>query len=437
MTNSTIRLLNHRGWRRTLPFALPLLLVALPGCKGGGGGGISIPSPDPIWPVNPPTPPPPAAPQNGAPAGTNGIGNVLFSQGIQDPAWATPLVAGRDATLRVFLAAPSANTLTPTVNVILRDATGTTVLNQNITAPGAGIPVTPLIGNFNDSWNLDIPGALVAPGTTLRASIVADAQSQGLTQLTWPASGLPKPLNVILAGNQLRLTLVPVTVNNPSGSGTITGQVLTPTRTLANWVTDIRRLYPLAAAASAIDVQVRPQAWASGLSITLDSSKDINVNAEGRSMVALRNALERERKATPGSAFRFYAGIFPFPAGGTVLGLGDFGTPGLDIDKSYLCLDKVPAGLDPSDTCTITLAHELGHTMGRRHSDCGGAAGVDPLAPASAYLGTWGLDIAAHKVMDRVPPVGVRDLNLSVRYVHEVREVDSWRRALQNRRCGS
>jgi len=38
---------------------------------------------------------------------------------------------------------------------------------------------------------------------------------------------------------------------------------------------------------------------------------------------------------------------------------------------------------------------------------------------------------------DRVPPVGVRDLNLSVRYVHEVREVDSWRRALQNRRCGS
>jgi len=39
--------------------------------------------------------------------------------------------------------------------------------------------------------------------------------------------------------------------------------------------------------------------------------------------------------------------------------------------------------------------------------------------------------------INRVPPVGVRDLNLSVRYVHEVREVDSWRRALQNRRCGS
>jgi len=46
-------------------------------------------------------------------------------------------------------------------------------------------------------------------------------------------------------------------------------------------------------------------------------------------------------------------------------------------------------------------------------------------------------DRVAQAVVKRVPPVGVRDLNLSVRYVHGVREVDSWRRALQNRRCGS
>jgi hypothetical protein len=37
----------------------------------------------------------------------------------------------------------------------------------------------------------------------------------------------------------------------------------------------------------------------------------------------------------------------------------------------------------------------------------------------------------------RVPPVGVRDLIDGVRYVHEVQEVDSWGRALQNRRRGS
>ena len=40
-------------------------------------------------------------------------------------------------------------------------------------------------------------------------------------------------------------------------------------------------------------------------------------------------------------------------------------------------------------------------------------------------------------VKDRVPPVGVRDLIDGVRYVHEVQEVDSWGRALQNRRRGS
>jgi len=38
---------------------------------------------------------------------------------------------------------------------------------------------------------------------------------------------------------------------------------------------------------------------------------------------------------------------------------------------------------------------------------------------------------------ERVPPVGVRDLIDGVRYVHEVQEVDSWGRALQNRRRGS
>jgi len=40
-------------------------------------------------------------------------------------------------------------------------------------------------------------------------------------------------------------------------------------------------------------------------------------------------------------------------------------------------------------------------------------------------------------LVHRVPPVGVRDLIDGVRYVHEVQEVDSWGRALQNRRRGS
>ena len=182
----------------SLPLAgLPFLLFLLPGCGGGSKGGSPAPNtPTPTWPnPNPPPTAPAAGPTPGAPAGTNGIGAVVFSQGIQDPTWTTPLVAGRNATVRVFVACPGAgNTQRPTVNVTLWNAAGTQVLNSAIPAPGTGIPTAPLLNNFNDSWNLDIPGTLIQPGTTFQASLVANAQSAGLTQLTWPASGLPRAI---------------------------------------------------------------------------------------------------------------------------------------------------------------------------------------------------------------------------------------------------
>ena len=45
--------------------------------------------------------------------------------------------------------------------------------------------------------------------------------------------------------------------------------------------------------------------------------------------------------------------------------------------------------------------------------------------------------VGSGRVFEGVPPAGVRDLILSVRYVHEVQEVDSWGRAFQKRRSGS
>jgi len=379
---------------RRLPWAgLPLLLTLLPGCGGGSASGTTVITPDAGNP-----PPPPSAPLTGTPAGTNGIGSVILSQGIQDPQWVTPLVTGRDAVVRVFLACPAAgNTQRPTVNVILTNALGVQTLNQSIPAPGAGIPTAPLMGNIKDSWNVTIPGAIIQPGTSLQVNLVADAQSAGLTQTTWPASGTAKALNPILPANQLRITLVPVTLASAPGFPGSTGRVVTSTQAAADWVKVVRQTYPLGSGAGSLDLQVRSQPWDSGLSIVVDPA---HPDRAANDTVRVRQALERMRKVTPNTAFRFFAGLFALPAGGTLVGLGDFGLPGKNEAKSFMSADLFPAAFAGFGDVYTTFAHELGHCLGRFHSPCGGAAGPDPLAPADGYLGTWGLDVTSQTVKD-------------------------------------
>jgi len=380
---------------RFLPWVgLPLLMILVTACGGGSGGsGSTIINSD-----NGNPPPPPATPLAGAPAGTNGIGSVIFSQGIQDPQWVTPLVVGRDAVVRVFVAAPaSGNTQRPTVNVILTNALGVQTLNSLIPAPGLGIPNAPVVGNINDSWNLNIPGALVQPGTSLQVNLVADAQSTGLTQTTWPANGTPKALNPILPDNQLRITLVPVILAPAPGFPGTTGRVVTPTQTAADWVKSVRQMYPLGSGAGSLDLQVRSQPWDSGLSIVVDPADEDRAAID---TINVRDALERVRLLSSSNAFRFFAGLFTLPAGDTLLGLGDFGQPGKNVRKTFVTTDAWPPEFANKGDQFNTFAHELGHVLGRLHSPCGGAAGPDPLAPANGYLGTWGLDIATQTVKD-------------------------------------
>ena len=370
---------------------LPLLVALLTACGGssGGSGSTIFDQPEP--------PPPPSVPLAGAPAGTNGIGAVILSQGIQDPQWLTPLVTGRDAVVRVFVASPGAgNTQRPTVNVILTDALGVQTLNRLVTAPGTGIPDRPVLGNINDSWNLSIPGALIQPGTSLQVRLVADAQSAGLTQLTWPANGTPRPLNPVLPDNQLRLTLVPVILAPAPGSPGSTGRVVTPTQTAPDWLQSVRQMYPLGSGAGSLDLQVRSP-WDSGLSIVVDPE---NPFREVDDTVRVRNALERVRLLSRDNAFRFFAGIFTLPAGDRLLGLGDQGRPGKNLAKTFLTTDFFPPQYASQGDVFTTFAHELGHCLGRSHSPCGNAAGPDPAAPAKGYLVTWGLDTATLTVKD-------------------------------------
>lgn len=60
------------------------------------------------------------------------------------------------------------------------------------------------------------------------------------------------------------------------------------------------------------------------------------------------------------------------------------------------------------DDSLDTVAHELGHNMGRNHAPCGGAAGADPNYPyAGARTGSWGFDSQTGRLVN---PAQVFDL---------------------------
>ena len=118
----------------------------------------------------------------------------------------------------------------------------------------------------------------------------------------------------------------------------------------------------------------------------------------------------RRRQQDGAATDVYYYGIFKatdteneFCAGGCVLGLSNLAGPG---DASM----RASIGLGFTGTLhTETAVHEVGHTHGRQHTPCGGAAGVDPAYPhEDAMIGTWGYDLVQQKLWD--PSTNVRDL---------------------------
>ncbi|MEP6780051.1 MAG: hypothetical protein ABJC26_09195, partial [Gemmatimonadaceae bacterium] len=99
-----------------------------------------------------------------APVGGGTFNLVLdgfyLTQAVQTMSNNVPLVAGRDALLRVFVHANAANTQQPDVRVRIYD--GTTLLQTlTLTAPEASVRMSLAEGTLTSSWNSLIPAANV------------------------------------------------------------------------------------------------------------------------------------------------------------------------------------------------------------------------------------------------------------------------------------
>jgi hypothetical protein len=281
--------------------------------------------------------------------------HAYVTQSVQRQDGSVPLVAGRDAVLRVFLSADQLNYFGPTIRArFFRDGVEVHTL---VSQPRDGVPVEVSEGVLASSYNVVVAGAVLQPGT----SLLVEALTEGVVPLLggsvvrFPASGEPRPL-AVQAVAPFRIRFVPV-IQPTAAMGNVT------LANVAQYMAATRAVYPLAD----VEVDVR-EAYTSSASTSSEAGWSQLLN-EVR-MLRLADADPRY----------YYHGIVRRIAHWA--GLGYIAHP---VALSY---DALPAA-------SWTVAHELGHNFGRFHAPCGDPEGVDAAFPyAGGTIGIYGLQYA-------------------------------------------
>ena len=283
------------------------------------------------------------------------MASAYLTQAVQSRRFPVPLVPGRPALLRVFLAsANAAGEKLPAVRATfyVNDAAIHVV---EIPAGTASIPREVDEGSLASSVNADIPGAVLRPG--LEMVIEVDPDGTLDSDLGLPAR-IPETGRMALDVADLadlQLALVPFLYEfDPDSS------ILETTAGMAEdpdghpMLAETRAFLPVGG-------------WDIELHDPVVSSTD-----DGFTILRETEAI-RIMEGRPGYWLSMLAPVRTF---------GLFGVA-YDIPSWTSFSIPVPA----------TVAHELGHNMGLWHAPCGGAGGPDPLYPHDwGTIGSWGYD---------------------------------------------
>ncbi|MEO7361866.1 MAG: hypothetical protein ABI120_16160 [Gemmatimonadaceae bacterium] len=299
------------------------------------------------------TPPPPVG-------GTMNLvlDGFYLTQATQKPDGSVPLVAGRDALLRVFVHATATNTVQPAVRVRIYD--GATLLQTlSLSAPEGSVRTALSEGTLSSTWNSVIAGANVR--TAMR--IVADVDPGGLiaegdeTDNSWPRNGTPQSMTVNVVPT-FNVRFVPVTV------GALTGNVTTGNKD--QFLTSTRRMHPI----NDINSDVRAP---------FTSSATVLQSGDGNgAWLTVLNEMNALRIADGAPSTTHYYGVVKVSYSSGVAGYGY--VPG----RAAMGWDYLPSG----DGVAV---HEWGHNFGRPHTNCGGPDSPDPAYPYSGgTIGQYG-----------------------------------------------
>ena len=291
------------------------------------------------------------------------ISGVYLTQATQRPDGSVPLVAGRNAYLRVFTLANQSNSVQPQVRVRLYSGVSL-VQTYTISAPAGGVPTAVNEGSLASSWNVLVPAALVQPNLKVLADVdptSATAESdEGDNQ--FPLSGTPGSVDVrALPTFQVRFVPVLQQVNGLQGNVTAGNS--------DNFLSVLKQQLPV----GAYNADVRAP-----YTTTAPALQNDNANGAWGTILSEMLTVRAGDAST-----RYYYGVVKTTYGSGVAGIGYVGGSA----RAALGWDYLPSG-------SGVMAHEVGHNMSRQHAPCGGVSGADPSYPyAGGLIGMWGLDL--------------------------------------------
>lgn len=284
------------------------------------------------------------------------IENVYVTQAVQTWDGDASLVAGRNALVRVFVRAASANSLQPDVRVRVYEG-ASLIQTATITAPSGSVPTSISEGSLNASWNVQIAGGNVRAG--MRVLVDLDPTNAiGETNRVdnvWPTDGTPASIttNAVPA---LAVKFVPIVLAG------LTGNVTDGNR--EQFLNLARLVMPLQSVTSSVRAAYTSNAPA------LQSGNDNNAWSTVLSEI---NAL---RSADGAANNMHYYGVVKTSYSSGVAGIAY--VPG----RAAVGWDHMPSG-------DRVAAHELGHNFSRPHTPCG--VGGDAAYPyAGGVIGAYG-----------------------------------------------